>query len=132
MYVSRIFSRLNNKTAPKEQVKELAPKLADLTSDATPDVRDATYAAIGAIARCIGDQAAEQLFKEVLADSNKKPKIEEKQKAFEEEFGQKLDSNLAKIYSASTGPPPASAKAPPKPAVNKAKVGLKEYTAKFA
>ncbi|CAD5225854.1 unnamed protein product [Bursaphelenchus xylophilus] len=115
LFIGRIFNKLNQKTAPRDQIKILAPRLSELTSDATPDVRDGAYTAIGAIARCIGDQGAEILFKDLMADSIKKPKIEEKKKQFDEEFGPNVAPEMAKIYAATAGPP-LSAKPTAKPA----------------
>ncbi|CAD5218907.1 unnamed protein product [Bursaphelenchus okinawaensis] len=110
LFTGRVFNKLNQKTAPREQIKALAPRLAELTSDATPDVRDGAYVAIGAISRCVGEVGTEALFKELMADNLKKPKIEEKRKRFEEEFGSNVASEFSKIYTATAGP---SASRPP-------------------
>ncbi|VDO13636.1 unnamed protein product [Haemonchus placei] len=75
LFVARLLSRHDSSTIPANAVKEITPDLVKCSSDADAEVRESTFRAMGAVLRCVGEQAARRLFGEVSEDKLKMAKV---------------------------------------------------------
>ncbi|KAL7079082.1 hypothetical protein ACQ4LE_001573 [Meloidogyne hapla] len=102
-FIYRTFRSLNSKDIPKGLLKDLISSLTNHASDSDPEVRDASYAALGAIQKCVGETAlAVFLGAEMVKDSTKMSKIAEyRQKATIEaqNIKQSSENNFASSLS---------------------------------
>uniref|UniRef100_A0A914D6Z3 TOG domain-containing protein n=1 Tax=Acrobeloides nanus TaxID=290746 RepID=A0A914D6Z3_9BILA len=55
-FLYRAFKNFGSMTDPRKSVKTFVPNLIKLTTDSDSDVREATFAALGAIMKAIGKQ----------------------------------------------------------------------------
>uniref|UniRef100_A0A914HZS0 G-protein coupled receptors family 1 profile domain-containing protein n=1 Tax=Globodera rostochiensis TaxID=31243 RepID=A0A914HZS0_GLORO len=75
LFIYRIFRSLAPKDVPKGFLKDLVAALSKHGSDADPEVRDSSFAALGAIMKCIGEKSLSVfLTPELVKDANKMAK----------------------------------------------------------
>uniref|UniRef100_A0A183BL30 G_PROTEIN_RECEP_F1_2 domain-containing protein n=1 Tax=Globodera pallida TaxID=36090 RepID=A0A183BL30_GLOPA len=78
LFIYRVFRSLAAKDVPKGFLKDLVAALSKHGSDADPEVRDSSFAALGAIMKCIGEKSLSVfLTPELVKDANKMAKIVE-------------------------------------------------------
>ncbi|KAL3095609.1 hypothetical protein niasHT_024435 [Heterodera trifolii] len=78
LFIYRVFRSLSAKDIPKGLLKDLVAILSKHGSDADSEVRDSSFAALGAIMKCIGEKALGCFISPELAkDANKMAKIAE-------------------------------------------------------
>uniref|UniRef100_A0A1I7XQC1 Cytoskeleton-associated protein 5 n=1 Tax=Heterorhabditis bacteriophora TaxID=37862 RepID=A0A1I7XQC1_HETBA len=77
LFLYREFKRLNAATMPKKTLKAITPLLIKHTGDSDPEVRDASYAALGSAMRAIGEKACLPLLADIAEDKLKMSKIKE-------------------------------------------------------
>lgn len=114
LFLQRTFMKLNAQTMPKKTLKTLIPLLIKHSGDSDSEVRDASYAAMGAMMRAIGEKPSLQLLADIVQDKLKMDKIKEyHQKAVEQAGPAEIAAMVQSIHKADA--PPAAA-APPKKA----------------
>uniref|UniRef100_A0A1I7YHH9 HEAT repeat domain-containing protein n=1 Tax=Steinernema glaseri TaxID=37863 RepID=A0A1I7YHH9_9BILA len=64
-------------TVPKKAVKAVTPLLIKHSCESDPEVREASYAALGALMKAIGEKAIAQFIGDVANDKLKMAKIQE-------------------------------------------------------
>ncbi|KAK6029025.1 HEAT repeat protein, partial [Ostertagia ostertagi] len=104
LFVARLLSRHDSVTVPI---------LSSVLSDADAEVREASFRAMGAILRCIGEQGARRLFGEVAEDKLKMAKITENFEKIREEFGDKAAPEIIRLHSAELKPKPLQTSSAP-------------------
>ncbi|KAK0402445.1 hypothetical protein QR680_016337 [Steinernema hermaphroditum] len=77
MFLSRTLKTFSAATVPKKVVKAVAPLLVKHTGESDPDVREASYAALGAIMKALGEKAAMMFLSDIAEDKLKMGKIQE-------------------------------------------------------
>ncbi|VDN55249.1 unnamed protein product [Dracunculus medinensis] len=87
LFIARLFRQHSRQTLPSIELKIIAPPLLQLAFDSNVDCRDASYSAIGAVMKSIGEKDVGLLFSGVLEDSIKYLKIKEQCDNFLKEFG---------------------------------------------
>ncbi|KAK5976695.1 hypothetical protein GCK32_005799, partial [Trichostrongylus colubriformis] len=107
LFVARLLSRHNSCTVPVEALKQITPDLVKCSSDADAEVRESTFRAMGAVLRCVGEQAARRLFGEVSEDKLKMSKITENFEKLREEVGDKAAPEIIRLHGASAKPKPS-------------------------
>ncbi|EGT60198.1 hypothetical protein CAEBREN_31790 [Caenorhabditis brenneri] len=113
LFLQRTFMKLNSQTMPKKTLKTLVPLLIKHSGDSDSEVRDASYAAMGAMMRAIGEKPSLQLLADIVQDNLKMGKIKEyHQKALAEAGPAEIAAMVQSIHKADA--PPAAA--PPKKA----------------
>ncbi|XGW07633.1 hypothetical protein V3C99_010638 [Haemonchus contortus] len=112
LFVARLLSRHDSSTIPANAVKEITPDLVKCSSDADAEVRESTFRAMGAVLRCVGEQAARRLFGEVSEDKLKMAKITENSEKIREEFGDKAAPEIIRLHAAEAKPKPSQTSAP--------------------
>lgn len=60
---------------PKKALKALAPLLIKHTGDSDPEVREASYAALGSAMRTIGEKPILPLISDIVSDALKMTKV---------------------------------------------------------
>ncbi|EJD75521.1 CBR-ZYG-9 protein [Loa loa] len=75
LFLYRVFKRHNPQTVPKKVLKSLAPIIVKLTGDSDPEVRDASYAALGAAMKAVGEKSCMVLLTDIAEDKVKLAKI---------------------------------------------------------
>ncbi|CAI2340317.1 unnamed protein product [Caenorhabditis sp. 36 PRJEB53466] len=124
LFLQRTFMKLNSQTMPKKTLKILIPPLIKHSGDSDSEVRDASYAAMGAMMRAIGEKPSLQLLADIVPDTLKMGKIKEyHQKALAEAGPAEIAAMVQSIHKADA--PAAAAppkKAPPKVAPKKEEV----------
>lgn len=70
-----MFKRHNPQTVPKKVLKSLAPVIVKLTGDSDPEVRDASYAALGAAMKAVGEKSCMVLLADIAEDKVKIAKV---------------------------------------------------------
>lgn len=114
LFLQRTFMKLNSQTMPKKTLKTLVPLLIKHSGDSDSEVRDASFAAMGAMMRAIGEKPSLQLLADIVPDNLKMTKIKEyHQKALSEAGPAEIAAMVQSIHKADA--PPAAA-APPKKA----------------
>uniref|UniRef100_A0A1I8AD45 TOG domain-containing protein n=1 Tax=Steinernema glaseri TaxID=37863 RepID=A0A1I8AD45_9BILA len=76
-FLYRTIKRFTAATVPKKAVKAIAPLLVKHTGESDPDVREASYAALGAIMKALGEKAAMMFLTDIAEDKLKMGKIQE-------------------------------------------------------
>uniref|UniRef100_A0A1I8AIN5 TOG domain-containing protein n=1 Tax=Steinernema glaseri TaxID=37863 RepID=A0A1I8AIN5_9BILA len=76
-FLYRTIKRFTAATVPKKVVKAIAPLLVKHTGESDPDVREASYAALGAIMKALGEKAAMMFLTDIAEDKLKMGKIQE-------------------------------------------------------
>lgn len=77
LFLYRVFKRHNPQTAPKKILKQLAPAIVKLTGDPDPEVRDASYASLGAAMKAVGEKSCMVLLTSIADDKTKMSKIKD-------------------------------------------------------
>ncbi|KAL3984838.1 CLASP N terminal family protein [Acanthocheilonema viteae] len=75
LFLYRVFKRHNPQTVPKKVLKSLALTIVKLTGDSDPEVRDASYAALGAAMKAVGEKSCMVLLADIAEDKVKITKI---------------------------------------------------------
>uniref|UniRef100_A0A914QU13 TOG domain-containing protein n=1 Tax=Panagrolaimus davidi TaxID=227884 RepID=A0A914QU13_9BILA len=75
-FLYRVFKTFNAQTAPKTVVKTLTPLIAKCTGESDAEVREASFAALGAIMKAIGKSNAMKMLGDVANDKAKMERIE--------------------------------------------------------
>ncbi|VDO29637.1 unnamed protein product [Onchocerca flexuosa] len=75
LFLYRVFKRHNPQTVSKKVLKLLAPIIVKLTGDSDPEVRDASYAALGAAMKAVGEKLCMALLADIAEDKMKMAKI---------------------------------------------------------
>ncbi|PIC44433.1 hypothetical protein B9Z55_004801 [Caenorhabditis nigoni] len=115
LFLQRTFMKLNSQTMPKKTLKTLVPLLIKHSGDSDSEVRDASYAAMGAMMRAIGEKPSLQLLADIVTDNLKMGKIKEyHQKALAEAGPAEIAAMVQSMHKADA--PPAAAAAPAKKA----------------
>ncbi|KAK6058264.1 HEAT repeat protein [Cooperia oncophora] len=104
LFVARLLSRHDSTTVPVPAIKQITPDLVKCSSDADAEVRESTFRAMGAILRCLGEQAARRLFGELSEDKIKMGKITENFEKIREEFGDKAAPEIIRLHGAEAKP----------------------------
>uniref|UniRef100_A0A8R1DYU0 TOG domain-containing protein n=1 Tax=Caenorhabditis japonica TaxID=281687 RepID=A0A8R1DYU0_CAEJA len=129
LFLQRTFMKLNSQTMPKKTLKTLIPLLIKHSGDSDSEVRDASYAAMGAMMRAIGEKPALQLLADIVTDNIKMGKIKEyHQKALAEAGPAEIAAMVQSIHKAdapAAAVPPKKA-GPPKSAPKKEEVDEEE------
>lgn len=72
-----------------------------MTGDSDPEVRDATFAALGAMSKAVGEKPALQLLADIVEDKLKMEKIKEyRTKAVEEGGGEEIAAMVQSVHKA--------------------------------
>ncbi|CAB3401773.1 unnamed protein product [Caenorhabditis bovis] len=101
LFLQRTFMKLNSQTMPKKTLKTLVPLLIKHSGDSDSEVRDASYAAMGAMMRAIGEKPSLQLLADVVTDNIKMAKIKEyHQKALDEAGPAEIAAMVQSIHKA--------------------------------
>ncbi|EGT59628.1 hypothetical protein CAEBREN_10303 [Caenorhabditis brenneri] len=111
------FMKLNSQTMPKKTLKMSVPLLIKHSGDSDSEVRDASYAAMGAMMRAIGRKPSLQLLADIVHDNLKMGKIKEyHQEALAEAGSAEIAAMVQSIHKADAPPATAPPKkgAPPK------------------
>uniref|UniRef100_A0A1I7TY19 Cytoskeleton-associated protein 5 n=1 Tax=Caenorhabditis tropicalis TaxID=1561998 RepID=A0A1I7TY19_9PELO len=116
LFLQRAFMGLNSQTMPKKTLKTLIPSLIKHSGDSDSEVREASFAAMGAMMRAIGDKPSLQLLADIVSDNLKMKKIREYHQKALAESGP-AESAVQSIQKAEA--PPPSAATPKKPAPQK-------------
>ncbi|CAI5441446.1 unnamed protein product [Caenorhabditis angaria] len=106
LFLSRLFSKHDEKTVDIESVKILTEFINKISNDADKDVREASLCLVSAIQKTIGEGPTRRMFPEVLDDSTKSEKIPKIIEELEEQFGKKATvemKRLAKQYGGGIG-----------------------------
>ncbi|CAI5438088.1 unnamed protein product [Caenorhabditis angaria] len=117
LFLQRSFMKLNSQTMPKKSLKTFIPLLIKHSGDSDSEVRDACYAAMGAMMRAIGEKPALSLLADIATDNIKMGKIKEyHQKALEEAGPAEIAAMVQSIHKsdapvATSTPKPKSAPA---------------------
>uniref|UniRef100_A0A915PRN8 TOG domain-containing protein n=1 Tax=Setaria digitata TaxID=48799 RepID=A0A915PRN8_9BILA len=99
LFISRLLRQHNMYTLPLDCVRQkLGPALTKLSSDADPDTRDASFVAVGAIMRIVGESVVNICCAEVMQDDNKAIKVRENCKALIKEFGLNASNQILKLH----------------------------------
>ncbi|KAM3717569.1 Zygote defective protein [Dirofilaria immitis] len=135
LFLYRVFKRHNSQTVPKKVLKLLAPTIVKLTGDSDPEVRDASYAALGAAMKAVGEKLCLALLADIAEDKVKMTKIRDFCEKAVQEAGTDIVSimvqsmhksnheNGAGVGNASSNS--ASPLKPPAPGVGNSNVGGK-------
>lgn len=75
LFLYRVFKRHNPQTVPKKVLKLLAPAIVKHTADSDPEVRDASYAALGAAMKAVGEKSCMVLLADIAEDKGKMAKV---------------------------------------------------------
>lgn len=75
LFLYREFTKYNAQNAPKKLLKILIPIVIKHTSDSDPEVREASYSALGAAMKAIGEKPCMVLLTEIAEDKTKMTKI---------------------------------------------------------
>ncbi|VDN91938.1 unnamed protein product [Brugia pahangi] len=75
LFLYRVFKQHNPQTVPKKILKLLAPIIVKLTGDSDPEVRDASYAALGAAMKAVGEKSCMVLLADIAEEKVKMAKI---------------------------------------------------------
>ncbi|VDK56206.1 unnamed protein product [Anisakis simplex] len=75
LFLYRVFKKHNAQTMPKKVLKAFAPVIIKHTGDSDPEVREASYAALGAAMKAIGEKACLVLVSDIAEDKLKMTKI---------------------------------------------------------
>uniref|UniRef100_A0A1I7UF87 Cytoskeleton-associated protein 5 n=1 Tax=Caenorhabditis tropicalis TaxID=1561998 RepID=A0A1I7UF87_9PELO len=116
LFLQRAFMGLNSQTMPKKTLKTLIPSLVKHSGDSDSEVREASYAAMGAMMRAIGEKPSLQLLADIVSDSMRMGKIREYHQKALAEAGP-AESVVQPIQKADAPPPvsaPPKKQAPPK------------------
>uniref|UniRef100_A0A1I8AKC6 TOG domain-containing protein n=1 Tax=Steinernema glaseri TaxID=37863 RepID=A0A1I8AKC6_9BILA len=106
-FLYRLLKTFTAATVPKKLVKAaVAPLLVKHTGESDPDVREASYAALGAIMKSLGEKAAMMFLTDIADDKLKMGKIQE----FRDKALAECPAPVAEV------PKPAPPKEEPKPA----------------
>lgn len=70
-----MFKQHNPQTVPKKILKLLAPIIVKLTGDSDPEVRDASYAALGAAMKAVGEKSCMVLLADIAEEKVKMAKV---------------------------------------------------------
>lgn len=101
LFLQRCFMKLNSQTMPKKTLKTLVPLLIKHSGDSDSEVRDASYAAMGAMMRAIGEKPSLQLLADIVTDNLKMGKIKEyHQKALSEAGPAEIAAMVQSIHKA--------------------------------
>ncbi|CAI4224154.1 unnamed protein product [Auanema sp. JU1783] len=110
LFLYRVFKTFNATTMPKKTLKAFSTLLIKHTGDSDPEVRDASYAALGSAMRAIGEKPSLALLSDIAEDKLKMTKIKEFcQKAAEEvgpEVVQAMVQSVHKADEPAQPPPP--------------------------
>ncbi|KAF1765029.1 hypothetical protein GCK72_004980 [Caenorhabditis remanei] len=127
LFLQRTFMKLNSQTMPKKTLKTLVPLLIKHSGDSDSEVRDASYAAMGAMMRAIGEKPSLQLLADIVTDNLKMGKIKEyHQKALAEAGPAEIAAMVQSIHKADA--PPTTSAPPKKAAPPKRQVSEEETT----
>ncbi|CAD6186294.1 unnamed protein product [Caenorhabditis auriculariae] len=111
LFLYRAFKLLNSQTMPKKTLKSIVPLLIKHSGDSDPEVRDASYAAMGSMMRTIGEKPSLQLLADIVPDKLKMDKIRDfHQKALEEAGADVVSQMVQSVHKADA--PAAAAKTP--------------------
>uniref|UniRef100_A0A914RZI1 TOG domain-containing protein n=1 Tax=Parascaris equorum TaxID=6256 RepID=A0A914RZI1_PAREQ len=77
LFLYRVFKKHNAQTMPKKVLKAFAPIIVKHTGDSDPEVRDASYAALGAAMKAVGEKACMVLISDIAEDKMKMSKIKD-------------------------------------------------------
>uniref|UniRef100_A0A914PB53 TOG domain-containing protein n=1 Tax=Panagrolaimus davidi TaxID=227884 RepID=A0A914PB53_9BILA len=100
-FLYRVFKTFNAQTAPKTVVKTLTPLIAKCTGVSDAEVREASFAALGAIMKAIGKSNAMKMLGDVANDKAKMERIDKfyfqavEEEAQEEEAAKKAAAEQA-------------------------------------
>uniref|UniRef100_A0A158R650 Cytoskeleton-associated protein 5 n=1 Tax=Syphacia muris TaxID=451379 RepID=A0A158R650_9BILA len=75
LFLYRVFMKYNAQTMPKKVLKVLVPVIIKHTGDSDPEVREASYSALGAAMKAIGEKACMVLLTPIVEDKTKMAKI---------------------------------------------------------
>ncbi|VDO17394.1 unnamed protein product [Brugia timori] len=75
LFLYRVFKQHNPQTVPKKILKLLAPIIVKLTGDSDPEVRDASYAALGAAMKAVGEKSCMVLLADIAEEKVKMAKV---------------------------------------------------------
>ncbi|CAG9538175.1 unnamed protein product [Cercopithifilaria johnstoni] len=122
LFLYRVFKRHNPQTVPKKVLKSLAPIIVKLTGDSDPEVRDASYAALGAAMKAVGEKSCMVLLADIAEDKVKIAKI----KDFCEKAVQEAGTDVVSIMVQSMHK--SNPLKPPAPGVGNSNVGGKAHS----
>ncbi|TKR95208.1 hypothetical protein L596_009406 [Steinernema carpocapsae] len=77
LFLYRSLKNFTAATAPKKTLKQIAPLIVKHTGESDPEVREASYQALGALMKAVGEKAALVFISEIAEDKIKMGKITE-------------------------------------------------------
>ncbi|VDK86587.1 unnamed protein product [Litomosoides sigmodontis] len=99
LFLSRLLRQHNMHTLPLDCIKErLGPALTKLSFDADPDSREASFIAVGAIMKIVGENIVNRCWKDIMEDVNKSAKVREHCKNLMQEFGPNASASILKLH----------------------------------
>uniref|UniRef100_A0A915Q0H8 TOG domain-containing protein n=1 Tax=Setaria digitata TaxID=48799 RepID=A0A915Q0H8_9BILA len=108
LFLYRVFKRHNPQTVPKKILKSLAPVIVKLTGDSDPEVRDASYAALGAAMKAVGEKSCMVLLADIAEDKVKMTKIRDFcEKAIQEAGADVVSIMVQSMHKSNPLKPPA-------------------------
>ncbi|KAF8363910.1 hypothetical protein PRIPAC_90833 [Pristionchus pacificus] len=76
LFLARLLTQHSPATLPKDGVRTVAAGLVKMSSDSDAECREASFSALAALLRCVGETAGKALMGEVAEDKIKMQKIE--------------------------------------------------------
>ncbi|EJW84345.1 hypothetical protein WUBG_04745 [Wuchereria bancrofti] len=117
--IDAVAASHNPQTVPKKVLKLLAPIIVKLTSDSDPEVRDASYAALGAAMKAVGEKSCMVLLADIAEEKVKMAKIRDFcEKALQEAGTDVVSIMVQSMHKSNPLKPPA-------PGVGNSNVGEK-------
>uniref|UniRef100_A0A8R1TIQ7 TOG domain-containing protein n=1 Tax=Onchocerca volvulus TaxID=6282 RepID=A0A8R1TIQ7_ONCVO len=99
LFVSRLLRQHSADTLPLDCIRQkLGPALSKLSFDADPESREASFVAIGAIMRIVGENAINIYCSEIMEDDIKSAKVREKCESLIKDFGLNASAPILKLY----------------------------------
>ncbi|GMS83915.1 hypothetical protein PENTCL1PPCAC_6090, partial [Pristionchus entomophagus] len=104
LFLARLFSQHSVATLPKDAARTVAGGLVKLSSDSDAECRDASFSALAALLRCVGETAGRGLVGEVAEDKMKMQKIEKLRDELVESKGKATGSEeMRRLYGENKG-----------------------------
>uniref|UniRef100_A0A1I8EYN9 TOG domain-containing protein n=1 Tax=Wuchereria bancrofti TaxID=6293 RepID=A0A1I8EYN9_WUCBA len=99
LFLSRLLRQHNVHTLPLDCItQKLGPALTKLSFDADPDSREASFVAVGAIMRIVGENVVNDCCSEIMHDINKSTKVRQNCESLIREFGLNASASILKLH----------------------------------
>ncbi|KAM3718376.1 Zygote defective protein [Dirofilaria immitis] len=99
LFISRLLRQHSAQTVPLDCIKQkLGPALTKLSFDADPESREASFVALGAIMRIVGENVVNTCCTEIMQDDNKSAKVRENCENLIKDFGLNASVPILKLY----------------------------------